>query len=154
MALKTAQGRKSTKKKIYYAHALCMYDRQARMYGWRGEERVAIQEIHQRFSRYRLVNPARYENHPDKQADGMHFCMRLIEDCDLVVFSRLQEKITSGVGKEINHALKIGKPVYELRPGGRCVRVKKRQQYLSRQSTVRLYDKWRSLQKMPRSWYG
>ena len=110
-------------------------------------------KIRQRFSRYQLVNPARYENHPGKQADGMYFCMKLIEDCDLVVFSRLQEKITSGVGKEINHALKIGKPVYELRPDGRCVRVRKRQQYLSRQSTIRLYGKWRSLQKMPRSWY-
>ncbi len=44
MTPKTAQRRKSRTKRVYYAHALCMYDRHARMYGWRGEERVAIQK--------------------------------------------------------------------------------------------------------------
>jgi len=145
--------RSSVKKKIYYAHALCMYDRLARMYGWRGEESVAIRRIRKRFPRFRLINPARYENHPGKRASTMGFCLKLIEKCDFVVFSRLQGKITSGVGKEVNHALKINKLVYELCPDGRCIRLKMSQKYLSRRATFNLYDKWRSLQKMPRYWY-
>lgn len=57
-----------------------------------------------------VVNPAKYDDHPEKQRDTLGFCLRLIEGCDVVVFSRLLGKITAGVGREINHALKLKKP--------------------------------------------
>ena len=39
----------------------------------------------------------------------MAYCLRLVEQCDVLVFSRIMKKVTCGVGKEVNHALKKGK---------------------------------------------
>lgn len=50
----------------------------------------------------------------------MGLCLRLVEECDIVVFSRLLGKITAGVGKEVNHAMKNGKAVYEITQVGTC----------------------------------
>ena len=61
-----------------------------------------------------FVNTANYDDDPEKWRDTVGYCLRLIERCDVIVFSRLLGKITAGVGKEINHALKPKKPVYEL----------------------------------------
>lgn len=88
------------------------------------------------------MNPARYDGHPDKQIDTVGFCLKLIDKCDVVVFSRLLGKITSGVGKEVNHALKNGKSVFELtadeiKP---CTR---RVKYVSRVATRKLYREYR-----------
>ena len=35
---------------------------------------------------------ARYDGHPDKQTDTVGFCLKLIDKCDVVVFSRLLGK--------------------------------------------------------------
>jgi hypothetical protein len=66
----------------------------------------------------------------------MGFCLRLIEECDIVTFSRPMGKITAGVGKEVNHALKRGKIVYEITQAG-LVRRHRPVKYLPR--TGRLY---------------
>jgi hypothetical protein len=75
----------------------------------------------------------------------MGFCLRLIEECDIVVFSRLLGKITAGVGKEVNHALKKGKAVYEVTQVG-LVRRHRAVKYLPRVATIRLYGTWRRSQ--------
>ena len=89
-----------------------------------------------------IVNPANYDHDPEKRRDTVGFCLRLIERCDLIVFSKLLGKITAGVGKEINHALKLKKPVYELCNGNVSRRIR-RVRYLSRIRTIALYGKWR-----------
>ena len=88
--------------KVYYAHAMHIYRTAA-------EERE-LGKINSRFPRTRIVNPAKYENHPEKRRDKIGFCLRLVARCDTVVFSRFRGKVTAGVGKEVNHALRIGLP--------------------------------------------
>ena len=122
-------------KRIYYAHAMCLYGGP--------EELQDLARIRKKF-RGRVVNPAAYDGHPGKVQDGVKFCLRLVEDCDAVVFSRLLDKITAGVGKEVNHALKVGKPVFELF-AGRFTRRNRPVRYISRRATIRLYSKWRTL---------
>jgi hypothetical protein len=93
-------------RKVYYAHARCTYGEP--------DERCDMRRIRSGLGKISIVNPARYEGHPLKQADTMGFCLNLVEDCDIVVFARLLGRVASGVGKEVNHTLKLGIPVFEL----------------------------------------
>ncbi len=122
-------------RKIYYAHAMCLYGEP--------EEHQELTSIRRKFRGSRIVNPADYDGHPDKRRDGVKFCLRLVEGCNTVVFSRLLDKVTAGVGKEVNHALKVGKPVFEL-VSGRFVRQTRPVRYISRPATIDLYQKWRA----------
>jgi hypothetical protein len=119
---------------LYYAHAMCLYGTIA--------EEFEMKLIRSGFRRVRIVNPAKYDGHPEKQNDTVGFCLRLVEKCDTVVFSRLLGKITAGVGKEVNYALRIGLPVFEL-AGGRFRRVRHPVKYVSRVATRSLYRRWR-----------
>lgn len=119
---------------LYYAHAMCTY-------GTISEE-FELKRIRSRFRRVRIVNPSKYDGHPEKLKDTVGFCLRLVERCDAVVFSRLMGKITAGVGKEVNYALRLGRPVFEL-VEGQLKRRKNRVKYVSRAATVRLYQRWR-----------
>jgi hypothetical protein len=109
-----------------------------------GEELRELRTIQRRLPRHEVINPADYQNDPRKRRDTIGFCLRLVEKSDVVVFSRLLGKVTAGVGKELNHGLKIGKPVFELAASklvGRTRPVK----FISRQATIELYRKWRAL---------
>ncbi len=121
---------------LYYAHAMCTYRTIA--------EDFELKRIKSAFRRTRIVNPARYEGHPEKLKDTIGFCLRLIEKCDAVVFSRLLGKVTAGVGKEVNHALRIRRPVFEL-VGSELKRRKTPVKYISRAATIRLYQRWRAI---------
>ena len=89
-----------------------------------------------------MVNPARYDGHPEKLRNTVGFCLRLVEKCDAVVFTRLMGRVTAGVGKEVNYAIRIGRPAVEL-VGSRIKRRKSRIKYISRAATIRLYTRWR-----------
>lgn len=120
-------------KSIYYAHAMCLYGEV--------EEHRQLSQIRRTFGRVSIVNPADYQDHPLKRRDTVGFCLQLVEQCDVVVFSRLYRKITAGVGKEINHALMRGKMVFEL-VAGRFVQRTRRVKYISRRDTINLYKKY------------
>lgn len=79
-------------KTIYYAHALCVYGTLC--------EKAEIEAIRSRFKKCRLVNPSRYDRHPEKIRDNVKFCLRLVEKCDIVVFSCVLGKITAGSAKK------------------------------------------------------
>jgi hypothetical protein len=118
---------------IYYAHAYCTYGTLC--------EATEIKVIRAELKRHRLVNPSQYNDHPEKRRDSMGFCLALIEKCDVVAFSRLMGKITAGVGKEVNHALKRQKTVYEVTRNG-LVRRYRPVKYLARTPTIKLYGRW------------
>lgn len=127
----------ATRKKIvYYAHAMCLYEHP--------REDLELQLIRAAFQRHRVVNPASYDSSPAKRRDTIDFCLRLIDQSDVVVYSRLLGKVTCGVGAEVNHALKCGKPVFEIRRG-RIARRKKPLRYLRREATKNLYRRFRLL---------
>ena len=111
------------------------------LYG-RLDERQELGIIRRSFRGALIVNPADYDGHPDKLADTVGFCLTLIDDCGVVVFSRCLGKITAGVGKEVNHALKTGKKVFEL-AAGKLVPCNQRVKYISRVATRSLYRKYR-----------
>ncbi len=131
-----------SRKKVYYAHPICTY-------GWPSERRE-LTAIRRAFPGSRIVNPAAYRNHPAKRRDGMRFCLGLVARADVVVFSRLLAKVTSGVGKEVNHALQLGKRVFGLATGS-VVRRGRRVAYLTRRATLALYEQWR-LEQYRRTW--
>lgn len=64
-----------------------------------------------------------------------------VAKCDIVVYSSLLGKITAGVGKEVNHALKLGKAVYEIQSAG-LVQRQRRVKHLTRLRSIQLYRKW------------
>ena len=134
--MRSKRGRRSVQQ-VYYAHALCMY-------GWPAE-RVELRHIKREFRGSEIVNPGEYQDDPAKLLDTMGFCLRLIDDVDAVVFSRIVGKVSSGVGKEVNYALRRGKPVYELRKG-KVVRCRRPVKYVRRKGIGRLYDRWRLTQ--------
>ncbi len=119
--------------KIYYAHALCLYGRE--------EEREEIRRIRDFFPGTVIVNPSSHENRQEKQRRYMEYCKELVEKSDSVVFSRLLGKITAGVAKEINYALSLGRPVFELKDG-KIHRVRKRVRGIPREETRALYVEW------------
>jgi len=121
-------------KRVYYAHAIVLYGRRA--------ERGELAVIRRKFRRVRIVNPTAYRDHPDKLRDQMGFCLRLVAASDSVVFSRLLGKVTAGVGKEVNHALRLGKAVFEV-TAGKVVRRKRRVAFITRRATLVLYERWR-----------
>jgi len=123
------------KRKTYYAHAMCTYGHL--------QEQQELAAIRRCLRGTQIVNPARYDGHPKKLIDTLGFCFRLIERADALVFSKLLGKITAGVGAEVNHALKLKMPVYQLRDG-KLLRQVRSVKYLSRSRTISLYDEWRN----------
>jgi len=115
---------------MYYSHAMITYGTLC--------EKAEKRRIKARFANYKIIDPGRYEDNREKRRSGMNYCMRLIDDCDALIFSRWNNSITAGVGKEINHALCKGMPVYELR-GRHIESVHKRVRYLPRDKTRQLY---------------
>ena len=119
--------------RVYFAHPICIYGSL--------EEDVQLQRIHGRFPKAEVVNPAENPGGLQDPEATMNHYYRLLESCNLVVFTRLYGKITSGVGKEVNRALGRGMSVYELR-GRRFIRRQRRVKFVSRDATVRLYERW------------
>jgi hypothetical protein len=119
-------------KKIYYAHAMPIY----------GSKVEAREKCHitKNFPEHDIVDPGSFEDNPEKKKGGMAYCLKLVESCDALVFTRFYDEITSGVGQEINHAIKNKIAVYELKQG-RITKIKKPVTYLSMDETVGLYFK-------------
>lgn len=113
--------------RVYYAHAICLYDTE--------QEKRELVVIREKFEDAEIINPATYPNSP------MDFYLSLVDKCDIVVFSCLLGKVTSGVGKEVNYALKMGKAVYLLDELS-LFQIKSPVTYISRDCTIELYHEW------------
>jgi hypothetical protein len=122
------------KKTVYYAHAMCIYGHDV--------ERDEVDVIKHKLPGAKILNPAAYSNHPEKRSDTMGFCLRLVEGSDAVVFSRLLGKVTAGVGKEVNHGLRLRKPVFEI-VGQKLTKRTRPVKYVNRDTTINLYREWR-----------
>jgi len=116
--------------KIYYSHAMPLYGTEV--------ENLEKGQIKENFPESIIVDPGSFRENPEKRLGGMEYCLRLVENCDGLVFTRFLNKITAGVGKEVNHALKRKLSVHELK-NGKIRKVTKPVKYLSREETVLLY---------------
>ena len=85
-----------------------------------------------------IVDPGTYQDNPEKRRDGMEYCLKLVKECDSLVFSKYHGEITAGVGKEVNFAIENKMPVYELN-GGKLHRIEQSVAYLSVLDTIAMY---------------
>ena len=115
--------------KIYYSHAMPLYGTE--------EELNEKQRIVKNIPNVTIVDPGSFQTNIQKQKEGMSYCLKLVEKCHGLVFTRFLNKITAGVGLEVNHALKNGIPVHELRKD-KLRKISKPVTYLSRDDTNRL----------------
>ena len=127
---------------IYYAHPMVMYHRL--------EERQHLRVIRDAFPESKIINPARFDGHPDKRSDTLGFCHKLIDKSHALVFCRLFGQITCGVGDEINYALRNEKEVFELRPDydaeeWEMARVSRPVRYITRAETLALYRRFKGM---------
>ncbi len=113
--------------KIYYAHAIPLYDTVSEM--------AELGLIMRTFPGAEIVNPK--EHQPIESADEMEHFKSLVRDCDCLVFSRFMGKITAGVGIEANYAIDLGKDVYAIK-GQELKRVNRHVKSLSYEETLRL----------------
>lgn len=118
----------------YFAHAMPTY-------GLR-EEKQQLERILAFFAGDQIVNPADYSNDPEKKKDTMGFCFGLIDRCQNLVFTKWRGVITSGVGQEVNYALKKDMQVFEL-VNASFSRVTAPVDHQTREETRRAYfDEW------------
>ena len=120
--------------KIYYSHAIPTYGTKL--------EKIEKRQILKNFPGVKIVDPGSFQNNLEKRLGGMEYCLNLVDKCNGLVFTRFLNKITAGVGKEINHAMKKCMPVHELKKG-KVRKIRKPVKYLSREETVKLYRMWR-----------
>lgn len=120
--------------KIYYSHAMPLYGTE--------EELNEKQRIVKNIPNVTIVDPGSFQDNIEKRKGGMEYCLNLVEKCNGLVFTRFLNKITAGVGKEVNHAIKKKIPVQELK-NGKLRKVTKPVKYLSRDDTVKMYRIWR-----------
>jgi nucleoside 2-deoxyribosyltransferase len=120
-------------RKVYYSHPMLNYGKE--------QEKNDIGKIERKFGRAQIVNPA--DTKPQDMgncSNEMEFFFRQIDNCDVVVFRRFGNIITSGVGQEINYALGKGKSVFEITDKG-FKKVTKPVDFISRELTRELYSK-------------
>lgn len=116
--------------KVYYSHAMPLYGT--------SKEAYEKSQIRKNISAVKIVDPGTYQDNPEKRKGGMDYCLKLVKDCDGLVFSKYEGEITAGVGKEVNFAIENKIPVYELN-GGKLHKIETPVQYLSRLDTIAMY---------------
>jgi len=63
---------------------------------------------------FTIINPSKALNQEQPESDIMKDAFRLIESCDVLVFSTVSGMIGHGVFNEVVYALNCGKRVYQL----------------------------------------
>ena len=80
-------------------------------------EKAETSLIRKYFPEYLIVNPGYFQPNMAISDGSMKHFFRIIDGCHVLVFSRLLDDVTAGVGLEVNHAISRPIPVYELRKG-------------------------------------
>ncbi|MCD6484574.1 MAG: hypothetical protein J7L47_05620 [Candidatus Odinarchaeota archaeon] len=111
---------------IYFSHSLKEYNT--------AEEKEAIVLIKKHFPQHVLLNPNLFE-----YQGTMFPYLLMVKVSDVLVFKRYRGYVTSGVGREIEYALELGIPVYELKGNVLLEREDMPANVLTREQTVSLY---------------
>jgi hypothetical protein len=121
--------------RVYYAHSMCLYGTAL--------EKAEMLAIAAHLPGCEIVNPGALQRDGGKD-EGMQYWFGLIDGCDALVFSGLLNRVTAGVGHEVNHALARPIPVHELCHGN-MVSVAKPVQFLTREETLKHFEFWRTV---------
>ena len=118
--------------KIYYAHSKQIYNTP--------QEEKELKIIEKHFPKMTIINPKLYESDPEKRKNNMKYCHKLIDSCKYVVWSKLQGKVTCGVGDEVNYALEQGKKVFQINHKRASLQQTRRKvKHLTLNETMELY---------------
>ncbi len=134
------------KGRVFYSHSMMVYGTD--------DEQVEKKLIRNEFSDFGIVSPKFYEGDDEKMQDDldrlfegndgknveeMEFYKMIVSSCQMLVYSKWKNEIPSGVAIEVNHAIDIGIPVFEL-VGGEFLPQKVRVDGLGYEETVKLYE--------------
>ena len=108
--------------KAYYAHAMPLYGTKI--------EKTEKNQIVENIPDVEIIDPGTFQSNPQKKREGMNYCFKLIKKCNILIFSKFKGKVTSGVGKEVEYALKEKLDVFELN-GSKLHRITRPVKYLS-----------------------
>lgn len=140
------------KGRVLYSHSIMTYGTKT--------ERAEKELIRNRFNDFGILSPRFYEegNH-EKRIDKMNefykdnsqnrlkhemeFYKIIVSGCQMLVYSKWNNEITSGVAIEVNHAIDIGIPVFEL-VGNKFVPQKEHIEGLSYKETALKYEQYSS----------
>ena len=117
--------------KAYYAHAMPLYGTKI--------EKTEKNQIIENLPDVEIIDPGTFQSNPQKKREGMNYCFKLIKKCNILIFSKFKGKVTSGVGKEVEYALKEKLDVFELN-GSKLHRITRPVKYLSIMETISLPD--------------
>jgi hypothetical protein len=110
-----------SKGRVFYSHSLMSYGTET--------ERREKELIRQRFDDFGIISPKFYDVNREKMTEEMakfykadhlkriekmDFFKTIVSGCQMLVYSKYKNEITSGVAVEVNHAIDIGIPVFEL----------------------------------------
>jgi hypothetical protein len=133
--------------RVFYSHSMMTYGTD--------DEQVEKDRINYMFSDFGLVSPKFYEGDSEemidemgklygendrKKIEEMEFYKMIVNSCQMLVYSKWKGEITSGVATEVNHAIDIGIPVFEL-DGDEFIPQKDHVHGLSYKETTKMYDK-------------
>lgn len=127
--------------KVYFAHSMKDYGSRIEM--------TCIKLIRKKWPNAEVVNPKDYTPY---FGSDMELYLEIVSGCDFLVFKRWNGYITAGVGKEIKHAWKLGKKVYEIK-GSEIVEREKgtipEEDFLSYEETIIMYELQRFEERWP-----
>jgi hypothetical protein len=140
------------KGRVFYSHSIMTYGTKT--------ERVEKELIRDAFNDFGILSPTFYEegnhekrmdemikfykgNSQNRLEDEMEFYKMIVSGCQMLVYSEWNNEITSGVAIEVNHAIDIGIPVFEL-VGNKFVPQKDHVDGLSYKETTLEYEQYSS----------
>ena len=139
-----------SKGRVYYSHSIRTYGAET--------ESVEKELIRHRFDDFGIVNPRFYDVNSEKMREEiakfykddhqkgiepMEFYKTIVSGCQMLVYSKWKNDITSGIAVEVNHAIDIGIPVFEL-AGNKFVPQKVHVDGLSYKETTEKYEQYSS----------
>jgi hypothetical protein len=110
-----------SKGRVFYSHSIRTYETETE-----GTEKELIRKM---FDDFGIVSPKFYDVNHEKMMKEinkfykgnhqnrigiMEFYKTIVSGCQMLVYTKWENEITSGVAIEVNHAIDIGIPVFEL----------------------------------------
>jgi hypothetical protein len=134
--------------RVFYSHSIMKYGT--------NDEEVEKEQIRNMFGDFGIVNKFYKGNHEKmtdemqklykyndgKRTEEMEFYKMIVGSCQMLVYSKWKDEITFGVAIEVNHAIDIGIPAFEL-VGDKFIPQKVHVQGLSLKETIEMNnDDW------------
>jgi hypothetical protein len=132
--------------RVYYSHSMMMYGK---------NDKVVEQElIRNTFNDFGMVSPKYYEGDTEEMKDDidklsevidgtkieeMEFYKIIVSSCQILVYSKWKAEVPSGVAIEVNHAIDVGIPVFELE-GDRFIPQKVHIDGMTHRETIEAYE--------------